>query len=251
MASAALVTAMMAQGIRVRLNILDTWHYVAPLEDIGPNRLHELLQDSEFKYLAVVTFLTASPGSLLTFNVPGNWNSGNNKAETIAAGGSGSAISVSDPIGGTIVGGAGGAYSAQTNTVLVPGSTAQYQIGTGGAAVTASFESNKSGNAGGDSWFNGATLGASSVGAKGRPWGDRSWQDMWRKMARAAGIPDNIQNRDSRPGAATEADLAGADEKKVQRGLGHARGETTRRYLREDLEVNRELARLRTEKRKP
>jgi hypothetical protein len=44
----------------------------------------------------------------------------------------------------------------------------------------------------------------------GRPWGDRSFQDTWRKIATAAGIPANIQNRDSRPGAATEADLAGA-----------------------------------------
>lgn len=168
MASAALVTAMMAQGVRVRLNVLDTWHYVAPLEDLGTSRLHELLQDSRFKYIAVVTFLVSPTGSNQTWTAPGNWNSGNNKVETIGAGGSGGAISVSDPVGATVVGGAGGAYSKVTNLAFAPGSgAATYQIGTGGAAIAAAFETTGTGNAGGDSWFNGSTLGASSVGAKG------------------------------------------------------------------------------------
>jgi hypothetical protein len=69
--------------------------------------------------------------------------------------------------------------------------------------------------------------------------------------AREAGIADSIQNRDSRPGAATEADLAGAPKDKKQRMLGHSKGETTEIYLREDLEVDRELAKLRVEKRRP
>jgi integrase len=85
----------------------------------------------------------------------------------------------------------------------------------------------------------------------GRPWHRNSFALVWRKIARAAGIADNIQNRDSRPGAATEADVAGAPQEKIQRGLGHSRGETTRIYLREEVEVSRELARLRTKKRKP
>lgn len=85
---------------------------------------------------------------------------------------------------------------------------------------------------------------------KGRPWVTNQFARVWRKVADAAGIPGNIQNRDSRPGAATEADLAGADKDKVRRGLGHAKGQTTDIYLRGDLEVSRELARLRTEKRK-
>jgi len=37
---------------------------------------------------------------------------------------------------------------------------------------------------------------------------------------------------------------------KVRRGLGHSKGETTDGYLRDDMEVNRGLARLRVEKRK-
>lgn len=85
----------------------------------------------------------------------------------------------------------------------------------------------------------------------GRPWERSSFKDRWRLIAKAAGLPASLQNRDSRPGAATEADLAGAPEKKIQRGLGHSRMETTEIYLREDLEVNRELARLRRDKRKP
>jgi hypothetical protein len=85
----------------------------------------------------------------------------------------------------------------------------------------------------------------------GLPWSRKTFGTAWRKVADAAGIPNNIQNRDSRPGAATEADLAGVAPDKRQRMLGHARGETTRIYEREELEVSREVARLRTEKRKP
>jgi hypothetical protein len=84
----------------------------------------------------------------------------------------------------------------------------------------------------------------------GLPWGRTEFKDRWRAIARAAGLPAALQNRDSRPGAATEADLAGADKDKVRRGLGHSKGETTDIYLRDDLEVNRELARQRVEKRK-
>lgn len=85
----------------------------------------------------------------------------------------------------------------------------------------------------------------------GQPWDRSVFKDRWRKIATAAGVPANIQNRDSRSGAATEADLAGVAPDKRQRMLGHARGETTRRYEREELEVSREVAKLRVEKRKP
>jgi hypothetical protein len=85
----------------------------------------------------------------------------------------------------------------------------------------------------------------------GRPWTDKRFSRLWREIATAAGLPPSLQNRDSRPGAATEADLAGADKDKVRRGLGHSNGETTDIYLRADLEVNRALAQARVEKRKP
>jgi hypothetical protein len=41
----------------------------------------------------------------------------------------------------------------------------------------------------------------------------KPFQRQWRRIATAAGIPSKIQNRDSRAGAATEADLAGAQKK--------------------------------------
>jgi hypothetical protein len=85
----------------------------------------------------------------------------------------------------------------------------------------------------------------------GLPWSVSRFRHNWRVVARAGGLPDEIRNRDSRPGAATEADVAGASEEKIKRGLGHSKKETTWIYLRDDVEINRELARLRVEKRKP
>lgn len=85
----------------------------------------------------------------------------------------------------------------------------------------------------------------------GRPWSRWRFGIIWRKVAAAAGLPATLQNRDSRPGAATEADLAGAPIDKTRRGLGHSKSRTTEIYLRDDLAVNSELARLRVEKRKP
>jgi hypothetical protein len=44
----------------------------------------------------------------------------------------------------------------------------------------------------------------------GLPWSTSRFRDRWREIASKAGIPDNVQNRDSRAGAATEADRADA-----------------------------------------
>jgi hypothetical protein len=44
----------------------------------------------------------------------------------------------------------------------------------------------------------------------GWPWTGAAFRDNWRKVATKAGISAKIQNRDSHPGAATEANLAGA-----------------------------------------
>src|SRR5262249_55423532 len=38
------------------------------------------------------------------------------------------------------------------------------------------------------------------------PFSTSRFRDRWREIARKADIPDNVQNRDSRAGAATEAD---------------------------------------------
>lgn len=93
-----------------------------------------------------------------SWTVPSDWNSANNTIETIGAGGgSGSGYasggSSSRNAGG---GGGGGAYSKTTNLTLTPGASVSYQVGTSVANAN-----------GGDTWFNGASLAASSVGAKG------------------------------------------------------------------------------------
>jgi hypothetical protein len=78
----------------------------------------------------------------------------------------------------------------------------------------------------------------------GLPWSASRFRDRWREIARKADIPDNVQNRDSRAGAATEADpLVRRD--KVQRMLGHSREETTAGYQRESMEIRTEIARAR------
>lgn len=109
---------------------------------------------------ATVTFLTSPTGSNQTYTSPSDWNNSNNKLETLGAGSSGGA----DSTGVHATGGAGGAYNTISNfTFATPGTTtATYQIGSGGAARVG----NGNGNAGGDSWFNGATLGGASVGSK-------------------------------------------------------------------------------------
>jgi integrase len=84
----------------------------------------------------------------------------------------------------------------------------------------------------------------------GYPWNDKQFQGVWRDIARACGIPDNVQNRDSRAGAATEADLAGVPREKVKRMLGHSKEDTTAIYQRADREVRTEIAQLRAENRK-
>jgi site-specific recombinase XerD len=79
----------------------------------------------------------------------------------------------------------------------------------------------------------------------GLPWIDKVFQTNWRKIARAVGIPDDVQNRDSRAGAATDAELKGANIEKVRQGLGHARPDTTRIYQRAESEATAEIAKLR------
>jgi hypothetical protein len=87
-----------------------------------------------------------------SWTVPTDWNSANNIVETIGGGGGGQTANAA--YAGS--GGGGGAYSKITNLSLTAGSSITIQVGTGGAA----------GTPGGDTWFNGASLAASSVGAK-------------------------------------------------------------------------------------
>jgi hypothetical protein len=84
----------------------------------------------------------------------------------------------------------------------------------------------------------------------GLPWSASRFRDRWREIARKAGIPDNVQNRDSRAGAATEADvIIGVPREKVKRMLGHSKEDTTAIYQRESMEIRTEIARARAERR--
>lgn len=84
----------------------------------------------------------------------------------------------------------------------------------------------------------------------GLPWRQKMFAAKWRLIARAAGIPDHVQNRDSRAGGATEADNAGIDVEVTRKGLGHAKTDTTRIYTRNEAEATAQVAILRVKARK-
>jgi hypothetical protein len=86
-----------------------------------------------------------------SWTVPSDW-SNTNTIETIGGGGGGQTTNVN--FAGS--GGGGGGYS-QISDLTNLGGSITYQVGSGGSA----------GAGGGDTWFNGATLGDSSVAAKG------------------------------------------------------------------------------------
>jgi hypothetical protein len=66
----------------------------------------------------------------------------------------------------------------------------------------------------------------------GKPVRERSYRKWFRQIARAAGLPDEVWNMDSRAGGATEADEAGADIEAIRDALTHEKTGTTLRYLR-------------------
>jgi hypothetical protein len=105
-----------------------------------------------------VIFLTVGNNGT-PWTVPANWNTTNNSIQCIGGGAAGrSNINFGDGRSG----GGAGAYSAVQNLTLTPGSSIQFIVGAGGTVSM-----NNPANSGGDTWFNGATLASSSVGAKG------------------------------------------------------------------------------------
>ncbi|MCW6513145.1 integrase [Lichenifustis flavocetrariae] len=65
-----------------------------------------------------------------------------------------------------------------------------------------------------------------------RPYAEHAYHREWRIVADAAKVHRGLFNMDARAGGATEAGDAGADLDDIRPTMGHARSETTVRYLR-------------------
>lgn len=79
----------------------------------------------------------------------------------------------------------------------------------------------------------------------GTPFDRKEWAWNWRTYATAAGVPDEVQMRDTRAGAITDAELKGASIRQMQRQAGHASPDMTERYARGEEGLRREVIELR------
>lgn len=86
--------------------------------------------------------------------------------------------------------------------------------------------------------------------AEGRPYAEHAYAREWRKVAKAAGVPDGVWNMDARAGGISEADEAGAAIEDIQRQAGHSQVSTTQRYARAPIGKSRKVAELRLAHRK-
>ncbi len=84
----------------------------------------------------------------------------------------------------------------------------------------------------------------------GLPYVALTFSHNWREIADRAGVPKGIWNRDSRAGALTEGDEAGAEVTDLQRMAGHTTAKMTGRYIRGAAVVtSQKVARLRVQRR--
>lgn len=124
----------------------------------------ELLEQEGLHWIYAATrSITSVSGSNQTDTVPSDWGSTTNFIDCIASGGSGAAAGIN---GNAATGGSGAACSRKNNVSLTPGGSATYRLSAGGSAPSVGFAIS-AGSAGADCWYNGASLGAASVGAKG------------------------------------------------------------------------------------
>lgn len=79
----------------------------------------------------------------------------------------------------------------------------------------------------------------------GLPYLTHKFRRRWRDLARAAGIPDDVQNRDSRAGAITEAIDAGASLEDARKTATHSTTQMTARYSRGDADAIRKTMKAR------
>ncbi|WP_165901549.1 tyrosine-type recombinase/integrase [Ancylobacter aquaticus] len=84
----------------------------------------------------------------------------------------------------------------------------------------------------------------------GLPYKRRLYAAEFRRVARLAGIPDDVWSMDARAGAVTEALDAGADDSDVMNTAGHTQVSTTHRYNRSSLKKTGRVADLRIASRK-
>lgn len=83
----------------------------------------------------------------------------------------------------------------------------------------------------------------------GQPYKHQEYAKRWRPLATIAGVPNDVWNMDSRAGAITEADEAGAEPDDVRKFATHADRQTTQRYIRRTGEATSRVAKLRVEHR--
>ena len=103
-------------------------------------------EDGLYAWSGSPAFLTSGTSS----TSPANWNSANNFIETIGGGASG-ANGQSGNLPGA--GGGAGGYAKATNVTLTPSTSIAYVVGAGGSVPAGS---GTAGNAGTDTYFNGA-----------------------------------------------------------------------------------------------
>lgn len=82
----------------------------------------------------------------------------------------------------------------------------------------------------------------------GLPWREKTFQAKWREIATAAGVPTNVQNRDTRAGGITDGRKKGIPLEDMRHGAGHSLISTTAGYDRGDLDDDRKIAALRWNK---
>jgi hypothetical protein len=84
----------------------------------------------------------------------------------------------------------------------------------------------------------------------GIPWSGNEYRRKWRLVARAAGIPDNVWNMDSRSGAISEAIQAGAPIEFVRHAATHSDVSQTADYDRSQAEATAKVMKMRMDNRK-
>ncbi len=84
----------------------------------------------------------------------------------------------------------------------------------------------------------------------GIPWSGNEYRRKWRLIARAAGIPDEVYNMDSRSGAISEAIQAGAPIEFVRHAATHSDVSQTADYDRSQAESTAKVMKLRMASRK-